>query len=69
MFYLGSPYVVALEVEADAHILVVGVYTAGTFLLPWSPIVLAYLLGFVATATPSDVLTITAYPFSSHTEE
>ena len=56
--YLGSPYVVALEVEADAHVLVVGVDATCTFRLPWSPIVLAYLLGFVATATASDILTI-----------
>ena len=56
--YLCSPYVIALEVEADSHILVVGVHTAGTFRLSWSPIVLAYLLGFVATATASDILTI-----------
>ena len=56
--YLGSPYVVALEVEADAHILVVGVHTAGSFRLPRSPIVLANFLCLIATATATDILTI-----------
>jgi hypothetical protein len=43
----------------------VGVHTAGTFGLSLSPIMLANFLCLIHPATPSDVLTATAYPFGS----
>ena len=58
--YLGSPYVVALKVEADAHVLVVGVHLARRLAVG----VAEWLACLVQSATASDIVSGAIAPLS-----
>lgn len=64
------PYLaVGLEIEADAHVAVVGVDGGGAFLLPWAPRVLADLAAGVVAAAAAHILAATATPQGGGTKE
>ena len=64
------PYLaVGLEIEADAHVAMVGVDGCGAFLLPWAPGVLADLAAGVIAAAAAHILAATATPQGGGTKE
>ena len=59
LFDFGSPNIIALIIEADAHIPMVGVDGSRLLVDVTRP---------VALTTPTDILTTTAYPFASRAD-